>query len=102
MKGISVDELRTIATAGESESVEFKASTAQLPRAGETLCGMLNGDGGIVLVGVQPDGNVSGQEVSDMTQQDTARILDRFQPPAPVEFQVVALGATSRFVIVFT
>ena len=42
MIGISVEELRAIAARGESKTVEFKNSTAQLPRAGETLCGMLN------------------------------------------------------------
>ena len=39
-------ELQSIVAAGESETVEFKKSTAQLPRAGETLCAFLNGNGG--------------------------------------------------------
>lgn len=42
MNGMVVEELRAIAARGESDGVEFKNSTAQLPRAGETLCGMLN------------------------------------------------------------
>lgn len=29
--------------AGESETLEFKKSTGQLSRAGETLCAFLNG-----------------------------------------------------------
>ena len=37
---------------GESETVEFKKSTGQLRRAAETLCGMLNGTGGMVLFDV--------------------------------------------------
>lgn len=47
-------DLEKIVRAGESETVEFKKSTAQLRRAGETLCGMLNGNGGRVLI---KDGN---------------------------------------------
>lgn len=34
------DALQAIVTTGESETVEFKKSTAQLTRAGETLCAL--------------------------------------------------------------
>ncbi|MBW1936568.1 MAG: putative DNA binding domain-containing protein [Deltaproteobacteria bacterium] len=37
---------------GESETVEFKKSTGQYTTAANTLCGMLNGTGGMVLYGV--------------------------------------------------
>lgn len=99
MNGISVDELRAIAARGESDGVEFKNSTAQLPRAGETLCGMLNGDGGIVLIGVSPAGELRGQDVSDSTQQDIARMLDRFEPAAPVEMQIAVLPESDKSII---
>jgi len=91
MSGIAVEVLRAIAARGESKTVEFKNSTAQLPRAGETLCGMLNGEGGIILIGVSPTGELRGQDVSDSTQQDVARMLERFQPSAPVEMQIAVL-----------
>ena len=35
---------------GESETLEFKRSTAELRRAGETLCAFLNGEGRTVIV----------------------------------------------------
>jgi ATP-dependent DNA helicase RecG len=38
---MTLDKLRTIAAGVESASVEYKTSTAQLPRAGETLCELL-------------------------------------------------------------
>ena len=38
-------DVERLATAGESEDVEFKKSTAQLKRAAETLCGFLNANG---------------------------------------------------------
>ncbi|HID75188.1 MAG TPA: transcriptional regulator, partial [Planctomycetaceae bacterium] len=44
--------LKQLVQRGESETVEFKKSTAQLRRAMETLCGMLNRNGGRVLIGV--------------------------------------------------
>jgi ATP-dependent DNA helicase RecG len=58
MKEIGFADLEAMALAGESETVEFKKSSAQLPRAGETLCGMLNGNGGLVVIGVAPNGQI--------------------------------------------
>lgn len=96
-------DLRTVERliqGGESETLEFKRSTAQLPRAGETLCAFLNGEGGRVVIGVTPEGRIVGQEVADRTQQDIARVLDRFEPPAPVEHRVVPLPDSGSSVIV--
>lgn len=94
-----VQELRDIAARGESQTVEFRNTTAQLPRAGETLCGMLNSDGGVVLIGVSASGELQGQDVSDSTQQEIARMLDRFQPTAPIELQIALLPDLRRSVI---
>jgi ATP-dependent DNA helicase RecG len=55
---MDIRELKKFVSAGESETVEFKKSTGQLRRAAETLCGMLNGTGGRVLVGVTPVGRI--------------------------------------------
>lgn len=93
-------ELRQLVEAGESETVELKKSTAQLSRAGKTLCAFLNGRGGHVLIGVTPAGEIAGQQVSDKTQQDVAAMLQRFEPPAPVETQLVELPEGDRKVIV--
>jgi len=51
---ISLDELQNIVAQGESDTLELKKSTAQLRRAAESLCGMLNGSGGMVIIGVTP------------------------------------------------
>ena len=71
--------------------VEFKKSTAQLSRAGETLCAFLNGRGGRVLIGVTPASKVVGQQVGDSTLCDVAAMLQCLDPPANVEIQRVAL-----------
>jgi ATP-dependent DNA helicase RecG len=97
---MDLKELKSIVAAGESQTVELKKSTAQLPRAGETLCAFLNGGGGRVLIGIAPDGTIVGQGVTDKTQQEIARMLDRFDPPAPVETKIVALPGEQRSVVV--
>lgn len=56
--------LQQLVTQGESETLELKRSTAELRRVGETLGAFLNGEGGLVLVGVGPDGRLVGQHVS--------------------------------------
>ncbi len=81
---MNIKELQELVFSGESETVEFKKSTAQLWRAAETLCGMLNGNGGRILIGVAPDGRVTGQTISDKTLRDVAEALRKFEPPAPV------------------
>jgi len=82
---MELGELGRIVAVGESETVEFKKSTALLPRAGESLCGFLNGQGGCVFLGVTPEGRIVGQQVSDKTQREVAEMLSRFEPAAPIE-----------------
>ena len=94
------DELQRIVAAGEGETVEFKKSTAQLSRAGETLCAFLNGRGGRVLIGVTPSGTILGQQVSDKTQQEIAAMLQRFEPPPPVETHLIDLPEAGRKLII--
>src|SRR5688572_18947571 len=96
--------LQQLVARSESETLELKRSTAELRRAGETLCAFLNGEGGKVLIGVGPDGRLVGQEVADITLRDIATMLGRFEPPARVEMtrvdvsngrQVIVLDAAS-------
>ena len=55
-----LDELKNIVTEGESNILDLKKPTAQLRQAAETLCGMVNGNGGMVLIGVTPEGRIAG------------------------------------------
>jgi ATP-dependent DNA helicase RecG len=54
-------DLEQLIAGGESETLELKRSTAELRRAGESLCAFLNGEGGQVVIGVAPDGKINGQ-----------------------------------------
>jgi hypothetical protein len=83
--------LRTLVALGESDTLEFKRSTANLRRAGETLCGMLNGAGGSVLIGVADGGALVGHSVSDQTMQEVAGVLRAIEPAAPVRLVRLAI-----------
>ena len=89
---MNLNELKDIVTQGESDSVELKKSTAQLRRAGETLCGMLNGSGGKVVIGVSPKGRIVGQEISDRTLREVATVLNKFEPPATINQTRIEIG----------
>ncbi|MBL7203467.1 MAG: putative DNA binding domain-containing protein [Desulfobacteraceae bacterium] len=52
----------------ESETVEFKLSTGQRTTAAKTLCGMLNGTGGMVLFGVTGKGNPAQPTLFDLME----------------------------------
>ena len=64
----AAEDIAALSAAGESETVEFKATTGQRLEGAKTLSAMLNGDGGQVLYGVQPSGKVTGQQVSDRVE----------------------------------
>ncbi|MBI2567947.1 MAG: putative DNA binding domain-containing protein [Candidatus Schekmanbacteria bacterium] len=81
--------LEQLIAGGESETLELKRSTADLRRAGESLCAFLNGEGGQVVIVVAPDGKINGQQVMDSTLRDVAAMLGRFEPPARVEMDRV-------------
>jgi ATP-dependent DNA helicase RecG len=91
--------LQSLIAQGESETLEFKRSTGELKRAGETLCAFLNGDGGKVLIGVAPDGRLVGQEVADITLRDIAAMLGRFEPPARVEMSRVDVESGRQVIL---
>lgn len=99
---MTFDELKHIVAQGESETLEFKKSTAQLPRVAEVLCGFLNHQGGIVLVGVTDSGQIVGQHVNDGTRQEIAHMLGQFEPPAQVSVDSLPLPNTDRHVLVLT
>ena len=83
----NLKQLTDLVKKGESQTLEFKRSTGEIREGMQTLCAFLNGSGGMVLFGVQSDGQAKGQEVTDQTLRDIAQATDRFEPPAHVSIQ---------------
>ena len=88
---MTLQHLEQVIAGGESETVEFKKSTAQLTRAGETLCAFLNCQGGRVFIGVTPEGRVVGQQITDSTLREVAATLARFEPAAVISQERIGL-----------
>ena len=86
---MKLDKLKYFIREGESETLEFKSSTANLQSAAKTLCAFLNGKGGVVLIGVSDGKKLIGQHVTDKTRQEIANVLRKFEPTANIEVQYV-------------
>lgn len=68
-------ELAHLIAGGESEQVEFKKTTRLLREATETLCAFANHRGGYLFFGVEDNGRVVGQQVSDDTLKNIANTV---------------------------
>lgn len=97
------DEIARLAQQGESETVEFKATTGQRHEAAKTLSAMLNGQGGRVIFGIGPKGNVAGQQVGADTLTDITNACQEIHPSHPPSMERVSLpDCAGREVIVVT
>ena len=98
---IDLEHIRHLAENREGVDVEFKETTGQLNRGMETLCGMLNGTGGIVVFGVTNNGNIVGQEVGDKTTRMIGEALGRFEPSIGIQPNYIKLTDSDKQLIVF-
>ncbi len=97
------DEITRLAQQGESETVEFKATTGQRHEAAKTLSAMLNGQGGRVIFGIGPKGNIAGQQVGADTLTDITNACQEIHPSHPPSMERVPLpDCAGREVIVVT
>ena len=95
------DQIKAWAASGESETLEFKRTTGERREAVRTLCAMLNNRGGRVLFGVEADGRVIGQQVSDHTIEEIAQEIKELDPPTFPTIDRVDVGG-GREVLVLT
>ena len=99
---MNIEKVKELARLGESETLEFKKTTGQLSAAMETLCGFLNGKGGMVLIGVGSDGEVKGQEIGESTLGKIAGKIRLFEPPAPISIERIPIVKGGKEVIVLS
>ena len=79
---MTLAEIKALAAAGESETLELKRSTGERRTGMRAVCAMLNHRGGRVLFGVEPNGRVTGQIVGEDTVEKLIAELDEIDPPA--------------------
>ncbi|MYA23690.1 MAG: AAA family ATPase [Gemmatimonadetes bacterium] len=97
---MTLDQISALAQIGESETLEFKATTGTRREAAQTACAMLNQHGGQVLFGVAPDGSVVGQHVSEHTIEELSGELQRIDPPALPTVERVRVASDREVLVV--
>lgn len=98
---MKLEDIKALAKKGESDVLEFKKSTSKLKEAFQALCGMLNGVGGQVLVGVKDSGKIEGQTISDNTKKEIAEHIRRIEPSANILVKYVSYQR-DLFIIILT
>ncbi len=92
-------DLESLIKNGETQTIEFKRSTAKLKSAFETLCAFLNGDGGTVLIGINDDKKIVGQHVTDQSKLEIANMLKKLEPAANISINYVSVEKDKNVII---
>lgn len=97
---MTTEQIELMVKAGESETLEFKRSTDSSTSAVRTLCAMLNHKGGRVLFGVDKDGKILGQDVSDRTIEKLSEEIRKIEPPEFPDIRRVSIGNSQEVIVV--
>ena len=99
---MTIEQFVALAASGESETLEFKATTGTRREATMTVCAFLNQGGGQVLFGVTPDGTLAGQQVSERTIEELSAELRQIDPPAFPTVERVPVDDGREIIVVST
>jgi ATP-dependent DNA helicase RecG len=98
---MNLEDLQRIASGGESATVEFKRSTAEASTAARTLCAMLNGQrGGMVLFGIENDGSIVGQQVGEQTHDRVRAEIRKIEPPVFPDLESILVTGNRSILVV--
>jgi len=75
------EQLKQLIKQGESQTVEFKASTGLKKEICQAVSAFSNTAGGVILVGVSPKGEVLGVNIGKETVEDLANCIKRNTDP---------------------
>ena len=86
-------DLPALIAQGESETLEFKRSTAELDQVVQTVAALANTRGGRVLIGVSPDGRITGVDIGPGTLERVPhRITENTDPKIYPSLEVITPG----------
>lgn len=99
---MDLNEIQSLIQNGETETIEYKKSLAELEKLGKALCGQLNAKGGFGFIGITDAGKIVGTEVVDATKKKLTTFKDYFDPWPYIEIDYIDLPNQEKKVIVFT
>lgn len=96
----SLHDIKSWVSLGESETLEFKKSTAEQEKACHTLCAMANRNGGKVIFGITPQGKIVGQTIGSQTLERLAQEFKHFDPPVFPTIDRIPLEGSKEIIVV--
>ena len=101
---MDADEVRRLAAGGETLAVEFKRAKGTSDRdLCEAVVCMANGPGGLILLGVEDDGTITGVPDRDGHRPDadryTALVMNHTDPPVVAPAEVVLVDGRRVLVL---
>ena len=82
MEKMDQKQLKDLIRKGESEVLEFKESLKLHNRIGEAVSGLSNSKGGIILIGIEDSGKISGVSIGDNTLEKLANRIKQDTDPS--------------------
>jgi ATP-dependent DNA helicase RecG len=97
---VDFKDIESLIKNGESTTIEYKKSVAELEKLGKAISGMLNAKGGYGFIGITDAKKIIGTEVTDSTKKKIAEFCNHFDPSPNLEIDYVLVPHTDKFVIV--
>ena len=94
------DDIAALVANGESERLELKSTTGERREAAKTACAMLNHQGGLIIIGVTPEGRVTGQQVGNSSIEDVGKEFQEIEPPAFPSIERIPVEADKEALLV--
>jgi len=93
---MTLEDIKHLIEKDETRTVEVKKTTGEIKNGMQTVCAMLNSDGGYVLFGVEPKSlKIVGQMVTDNTRQGIVREIRKLEPFVNMAVDYVELPETN-------
>jgi predicted HTH transcriptional regulator len=93
-----VSVLRKLVSAGEGQHLEFKRKAAFPDKVVRELIAFANSGGGVLLVGVDDDGNLAGLKYPEEEWLVVEKELGNCRPAIPLKHQIIRIDA-KRFIL---
>ncbi len=98
---MTLDDLSRLARTGEGQFLEFKTRIPEGARFAKEIAAFANSNGGVLLIGVDDDGTVTGVRDREEELFTLHSILDEFcSPPIPVKIEAVRVSRRREAIVV--
>ena len=100
MKGLTPEEIKSIAGSGEGYNAEFKISVpAKLKDLSQEVCAFANSGGGYLFIGIDDNGKLKGATIDNAKRSDIQCAIRHISPAVQAEMYPVNVDGKTVWVI---